>query len=89
MCHPNLEISHEEIGSSGWIRTSNPPVNRMMQVVYLVGSSWATSLLVSGATWCSGRNCSLIVHYPLDTMRANRQRLLESEFGWMERRASR
>src|SRR5882762_5393566 len=27
------------IGSSGWIRTSNPPVNRFMQVVYLVGSS--------------------------------------------------
>ena len=39
----------EKIGSSGWIRThlrqgsggqaSNPPVNRLMQVVYLVGSS--------------------------------------------------
>jgi hypothetical protein len=29
----------EKIGSSGWIRTSNPPVNRLTQVVYLVGSS--------------------------------------------------
>src|SRR5437867_13390694 len=29
----------EKIGSSGWIRTSNPPVNSLMQVVYLVGSS--------------------------------------------------
>jgi hypothetical protein len=28
-----------ENGSSGWARTSNPPVNRLMQVVYLVGSS--------------------------------------------------
>jgi hypothetical protein len=27
-------------GSSGWIRTSNPPVNRLTQVVYVVGSSW-------------------------------------------------
>ena len=27
------------IGSSGRIRTYNPPVNRLMQVVYLVGSS--------------------------------------------------
>src|SRR5438445_12795149 len=26
-------------GSSGWIRTSNPPVNRLMQVVYPIGSS--------------------------------------------------
>jgi len=31
----------EKIGSSGWIRTSNPPVNRLMQVGYLVGSSCA------------------------------------------------
>src|SRR5213593_2564970 len=29
-----------KVGSSGWARTSNPPVNRLMQVVYLVGSSW-------------------------------------------------
>jgi transposase len=28
-----------EFGSSGWTRTSNPPVNRIMQVVYLVDSS--------------------------------------------------
>jgi hypothetical protein len=28
-----------EIGSSGWTRTSNPPVNRLMQVVFLNGSS--------------------------------------------------
>jgi hypothetical protein len=29
----------KEIGSSGWIRTSNPPVNSSMQVGLLVGSS--------------------------------------------------
>jgi len=29
----------KEFGSSGWIRTSNPPVNRQTQVRYLVGSS--------------------------------------------------
>ena len=28
-----------EISSSGWIRTSNPPVNSVMQVVGLAGSS--------------------------------------------------
>jgi hypothetical protein len=28
-----------ENGSSGWTRTSNPPVNSLMQVVYPVGSS--------------------------------------------------
>ena len=33
------ENLHEKIGSSGWIRTNNPPVNRKTQVVYLVGSS--------------------------------------------------
>jgi len=27
------------VGSSGWTRTSNPPVNRMVQVLYLVDSS--------------------------------------------------
>ena len=27
------------VGSSGWIRTSNPPVNSVMQVVGLAGSS--------------------------------------------------
>jgi hypothetical protein len=26
-------------GSSGWTRTSNPPVNRLKQVLYLVDSS--------------------------------------------------
>ena len=29
----------KEVGSSGWTRTSNPPVNRLMQVGYLVGCS--------------------------------------------------
>jgi hypothetical protein len=29
----------KESGSSGWTRTSNPPVNSLMQVVYLVDSS--------------------------------------------------
>ena len=38
-CHPCVQNGHRENGSSGWIRTSNPPVNRLMQVVYLVGSS--------------------------------------------------
>jgi len=27
-------------GSSGWTRTSNPPVNRLMQAWHLVDSSW-------------------------------------------------
>jgi hypothetical protein len=39
MCHLCDEISHVESGSSGWTRTSNPPVNRKMQVSYLVDSS--------------------------------------------------
>ena len=30
----------EGFGSSGWIRTSNPPVNRLMQVLFRGGSSW-------------------------------------------------
>jgi predicted nucleic acid-binding protein len=30
----------KESGSSGWTRTNNPPVNRLTQVYYLVGSSW-------------------------------------------------
>jgi integrase len=29
----------KDFGSSGWTRTSNPPVNRLMQVLFLVGSS--------------------------------------------------
>jgi hypothetical protein len=29
----------EKIGSSGWIRTSNPPVNSVTQVFGLAGSS--------------------------------------------------
>jgi hypothetical protein len=29
----------EKIGSSGWIRTNNPPVNSVMQVLGLAGSS--------------------------------------------------
>jgi hypothetical protein len=28
------------IGSSGWIRTSNPPVKSVTRVYFLVGSSW-------------------------------------------------
>ena len=39
--HSAPEVAHvtEKIGSSGWIRTSNPPVNRLTQVMYLVDSS--------------------------------------------------
>jgi hypothetical protein len=62
MCHPSLEISQKEIGSSGRIRTYNPPVNRLMDVVYLVGSSWvglSTEFVVSR---CPAANCSRIVH---------------------------
>ena len=29
-CHPCVRNGPEEIGSSGWIRTSNPPVNSRM-----------------------------------------------------------
>src|SRR5262249_10167350 len=36
----------------------------VMQVVYLVGSSVVTLFVVSGVPWCSGANCSLIVHCP-------------------------
>ncbi len=36
---PSTENSHAKSGSSGWTRTSNPPVNRLTQVVLLVGSS--------------------------------------------------
>jgi hypothetical protein len=42
----------KRIGSSGWIRTSNPPVNRLMQVVYPVGSSMVYLTL--------DRRCSLV-----------------------------
>jgi hypothetical protein len=38
-CRNLLTESSLGAGSSGWIRTSNPPINRLMQVVYLVGSS--------------------------------------------------
>jgi hypothetical protein len=31
--------ANSRVGSSGWTRTSNP-VNRLMQVQYLVDSSW-------------------------------------------------
>jgi hypothetical protein len=30
----------QDFGSSGWARTSSPPVNRKMQVGYRVASSW-------------------------------------------------
>jgi hypothetical protein len=33
------EIEDRVSGSSGWTRTSNPPVNRLMQVLFLDGSS--------------------------------------------------
>ena len=36
----NSKTGPMKSGSSGWTRTSNPPVNRLTQVVYLVGSSW-------------------------------------------------
>jgi ABC-type microcin C transport system duplicated ATPase subunit YejF len=34
-------IDFDASGSSGWTRTSNPPVNRLMQVLFLDGSSLA------------------------------------------------
>ena len=37
---PGGQLREREVGSSGWIRTNNPPVNRLTRVVYLVGSSW-------------------------------------------------
>jgi hypothetical protein len=39
-CYPCLRNGPEKIGSSGWIRTSNPPVSRLLQVGYHGGSSW-------------------------------------------------
>jgi integrase len=56
-----LKLSRK-IGSSGWTRTSNPPVNRLVQVLYLVDSSCFSSPMVPRVSWCSGANCSLIVH---------------------------
>ena len=35
----SARAARAKAGSSGWTRTSNPPVNRMQQVVYLVDSS--------------------------------------------------
>jgi hypothetical protein len=49
---PKCVILFRKIGSSGWIRTSNPPVNRLMQVVYPVGSSMVYLTL--------DRRCSLV-----------------------------
>jgi hypothetical protein len=46
------------VGSSGWTRTSNPPVNRLMQVFILDGSSLVWPLMRPAVTWCSGGNCS-------------------------------
>jgi hypothetical protein len=42
-CHPCVRNGPEIVGSSGWIRTSNPPVNRLMQVVGLAGAFRAGS----------------------------------------------
>src|SRR5207253_4926551 len=39
--NPDLRKRLNANGSSGWTRTNNPPVNRLMQVVYPVGSSMA------------------------------------------------
>ena len=36
----DLGYFDDGVGSSGWIRTSNPPVNRLVQVGYRVDSSW-------------------------------------------------
>src|SRR5437879_5948720 len=46
----------EKIGSSGWIRTSNPPVNRLTQVHYLVGSSGVSLGWEPTVTRCSASN---------------------------------
>ena len=36
---PGANFAEREIGSSGWTRTSNPPVNRLTRVQHLVDSS--------------------------------------------------
>ena len=51
-CYLCAQNGHEGCGSSGWIRTSNPPVNRLMQVVFPGGSSWVYLIL--------SRRCSLV-----------------------------
>ena len=38
-CHLSAQNRPRENGSSGWTRTSNPPVNTLMQLSGLVGSS--------------------------------------------------
>src|SRR5262245_28569274 len=48
-------------GSSGRTRTYNPPVNRLMQVIYPVGSSCFSVGLDSWFSAYSAKNCSVIV----------------------------
>jgi hypothetical protein len=47
------ELTHRKDGSSGWTRTSNPPVNGLMRVVYLVilRVFSSTSMLLVPGVW--------------------------------------
>jgi hypothetical protein len=57
----------KEIGSSGWTRTSNPPVNSLTSVCYLVGLQCFSSSLDHDVSWCSAADCSVIVQSPTHT----------------------
>ena len=42
-CYPCVRNGPNEVGSSGWIRTSNPPVNRAIQL----GRAYKPSLFLT------------------------------------------
>ena len=69
----NLEAEVAEIlrkiGSSGWIRTSNPRVNSLSGYSILLVLQWFSRVLIPAVTRCSGANCSLIVHSDRDVLR--------------------
>ena len=52
----------KEFGSSGWIRTSNPPVNRLTQVGYVLILRGFSSMTIAVGARYSGTYCSRIDH---------------------------
>jgi len=56
-----IRRSAKGFGSSGWTRTSNPPVNRLTQAGYLVDSSWPWLGLDHPGSRCSAADCSALV----------------------------
>ena len=62
---PKLAVSFGERAEA-----DNPLANRLMRVCYLVGSQWVSFGPDERATWCSGANCPLIVHWCYSAIRA-------------------